>query len=57
MRALKSSGNPRKAVTDQGKGAMLRRGAVKTKESFRRAGVRSKRMKDWSQIIREVTSI
>tara|TARA_B100001939_G_scaffold600_1_gene574 strand:- start:1307 stop:2278 length:972 start_codon:yes stop_codon:yes gene_type:complete len=57
MRALRSSGNPRKAVTDQGKGAMLRRGAVKTKESFRSAGVRSKRMKDWSQIIREVTSI
>ena len=57
MRTLRSSGNPRKAVTDQGKGAMLRRGAVRTKEKFRGAGIRSKRMKNWSEIIREVTTI
>ena len=57
MQALRSSGNPRKAVTDQGKGAMLRRGAVRTKEKFRGAGIKSKRMKSWSDIIREVTTI
>ena len=53
---LKSDSNPRKAVTDQGKGAMLRRGAARTKEKFRRVGVKS-RQESWDDVIRKAKRV
>ena len=54
---LRTSGNPRKAVTDQGKGAMIRRGGVKAVNALRSSGHKTKLMKDWSSVIAEVTRI
>jgi len=53
---LKSDSNPRKAVTDQGKGAMLRRGAARTKEKFRRVGIKS-RQESWDDVIRKAKQV
>ncbi len=56
--SLKSDSNPRRAVTDQGKGAMLRRGAVRTKDKFRSVGIRSKTQREsWSDVIRKAKQV